>query len=202
MQTIALTGGIGSGKSTVAAMFAELGAHTVDADQLAREAVAVGTPALAQLVTHFGAGILDAQGNLLRQKLGERVFQNPEKRRLLESIVHPHVQRLFTQKQQEVAARDPRGVLIYEIPLLVESGQAANFAAVITVSADAQTRLARLVANRGLTPAAASARIEAQVSDAEREAVADWVVHTDVPLAQTRAQVQKIWIEINRSKSF
>lgn len=199
MKVIALTGGIGAGKSTVAKMFAELGAATIDADQLAKTAVTAGSPALQQIAASFGSEVLTPDGELNRSRLGEIVFADPQSRKKLEAIVHPEVQRLFQKQRKELLAQPDATrpvVLIYEIPLLVESAAAAQYDGVVVVTAALETRLQRLTEQRGMTHQAAQQRITAQVSDAARIAVADWVITTDESLADTLRQVTSVWQEL------
>ncbi|RRD36175.1 dephospho-CoA kinase [Leucobacter sp. OH2974_COT-288] len=199
MKVIALTGGIGAGKSTVAKMFAELGAATIDADQLAKTAVTAGSPALQQIAASFGSEVLTPDGELNRSRLGEIVFADPQSRKKLEAIVHPEVQRLFQKQRKELLAQPDAtrpAVLIYEIPLLVESAAAAQYDGVVVVTAALETRLQRLTEQRGMTHQAAQQRITAQVSDAARIAVADWVITTDESLADTLRQVTSVWQEL------
>lgn len=199
MKVIALTGGIGAGKSTVAKMFAELGAATIDADQLAKAAVAAGSPALQQIAANFGSEVLTSDGELNRGRLGEIVFADPQSRKTLEAIVHPEVQRLFQKQCQELLSQPDAtrpAVLIYEIPLLVESAAAAQYDGVVVVTAALETRLQRLTEQRGMTHVAAQQRIAAQVSDTARTAVADWVITTDESLADTKQQVAAVWQEL------
>ncbi|MBB4070792.1 dephospho-CoA kinase [Canibacter oris] len=199
MKVIALTGGIGAGKSTVAKMFAELGAATIDADQLAKTAVTAGSPALQQIAASFGSEVLTPDGELNRSRLGEIVFADPQSRKKLEAIVHPEVQRLFQKQRKELLAQPDAtrpAVLIYEIPLLVESAAAAQYDGVVVVTAALETRLQRLTEQRGMTHQAAQQRITAQVSDTARIAVADWVITTDESLADTLRQVTSVWQEL------
>ncbi|MBT1034864.1 dephospho-CoA kinase [Canibacter sp. lx-45] len=195
MKIIALTGGIAAGKTTVAKLFRECGAALIDADVLARAAVAEGTPGHAAVLAEFGADIIGTDGELDRRKLGTVVFASAAKRRALEAIVHPEVKRLFALHATELKQREVP-VCVYEIPLLVESGQQHNFDGVVVVVADKETRLRRLTIERGLSAEMAAQRLAAQVSDEARIAIANWVVPTDVNIAQTRQQVQQIWQQI------
>ena len=188
---IGLTGGIGSGKSTVARLLAERGAHVVDADVLAREVVEPGTPGLAAVVDAFGEGVLTADGALDRAALAAVVFGDAAARARLDGIVHP----LVRARAVEVISSLPAdAVVVQDIPLLVETGQADSFDLVLVVEADLETRVGRLV-SRGLTQEDARARIAAQAGDAERRAVADVVLDNSGTQEQLAAQVDRFWAE-------
>lgn len=193
MQRIGLTGGIAAGKSVAARRFIERGAVLIDADALAREVVAPGTLGLEQLVETFGAGVLGADGGLDRAALGARVFADPEARRRLEALVHPQVRRLAAEREAAAAAVDPDAVVVHDIPLLVETGQADTFGVVVVVHAPEAVRLERLVRGRGLTEAEARARLAAQVDDDVRLAAADVVLDGTGTDEDLRAQVDRLW---------
>jgi dephospho-CoA kinase len=188
---IGLTGGIGSGKSTVARLLAERGAQVVDADVLAREVVGPGTPGLAAVAEAFGPGVLTGDGALDRPALAAVVFGDPEARARLDGIVHPLVR---ARAVQLIAAMPPDAVVVQDIPLLVETGQAASFDLVLVVEADLSARVARLV-DRGLTEEDARARIAAQATDEQRRAVADVVLDNSGTPEQLAAQVDRFWAE-------
>ena len=191
MLRIGLTGGIGSGKSTVAALLAARGAVVVDADRIAREVVEPGTPGLAAVVGAFGPGVLTADGALDRAALASIVFADPEARARLDGIVHP----LVRARAQEVVARAPEGaVVVQDVPLLVETGQAGQYDLVLVVEADLETRVARL-ALRGLTEEDARARIAAQATDEQRRAVADVVLDNSGAPDALAAQVERLWAD-------
>jgi dephospho-CoA kinase len=189
--TIGLTGGIGSGKSTVSALLAERGALVVDADRIAREVLEPGTPGLASVVAEFGPSVLGADGTLDRAALAAIVFSDDAARRRLDGLVHPLVRR---RSAELVAAAPPDAVVVNDVPLLVETGQAGSYDLVLVVEADAGTRVARLV-GRGLTEADARARIAAQASDEQRRAVADVVLDNSGTRDQLAAQVERVWAE-------
>lgn len=191
MLRIGLTGGIGSGKSTVARLLAERGAEVVDADVLAREVVAPGTPGLAAVVEAFGPGVLTAEGALDRQALAGVVFGDPEARARLDGIVHPLVR---ARARELIAAMPPDAVVVQDIPLLVETGQSGSFDLVLVVETDVNTRVARLV-DRGLPEDDARARIAAQASDEQRRAVADVVLDNSGNPADLAAQVDRFWAD-------
>jgi dephospho-CoA kinase len=187
---VGLTGGIGSGKSTVAARLVERGAVLVDSDRLAREVVAAGTPGLAAVVDAFGTAVLAADGTLDRAALAAVVFDDPAARTRLNGIVHPLVRR----RSAELIAAVPEGsIVVQDIPLLVEGGMAAQFPLVVVVHADASARVRRLVEQRGMPESDARARIAAQAEDAARRAVADvWLDNSGRPEALA-AIVDALW---------
>ncbi|MCZ2814656.1 dephospho-CoA kinase [Modestobacter sp. VKM Ac-2984] len=191
MLRIGLTGGIGSGKSTVAALLAERGAVVVDADRLAREVVAPGTPGLAAIAEEFGPDVLAGDGALDRAALAAVVFADPAARARLDAIVHPRVR---ARAAELAAAAPPGSVVVQDVPLLVETGQAGSFDLVLVVETDPETRVARLV-DRGLSAADARARIASQATDEERRAVADVVLHNDGGPEALAEQVQRFWSE-------
>jgi dephospho-CoA kinase len=188
---IGLTGGIGSGKSTVSALLAARGALLVDADRIAREVVAPGTPGLAAVVEAFGAEVLADDGTLDRPALAAVVFADQAARRRLDAIIHPLVR---ARTVELVEAAPPDAVLVNDVPLLVETGQAGSYDLVLVVEADVETRVARLV-GRGLTEEDARARIAAQASDEERRAVADVVLDNGGTPEELAAQVDRFWAE-------
>jgi dephospho-CoA kinase len=188
---IGLTGGIGSGKSTVARLLAGRGAHLVDADLLAREVVEPGTPGLAAVVDAFGGGVLSEDGALDRAALAALVFADPGARARLDGIVHPLVR---ARARELVSALPEDAVVVQDIPLLVETGQAASFDLVLVVEADLDVRVARLV-RRGLAEADARARIAAQASDEQRRAVADVVLDNSGTPEALAEQVDRFWAE-------
>ena len=190
---VALTGGIAAGKSTVARMLADCGATIVDADALAREAVAAGSPGLAAVVTEFGSEILTADGVLDRPALGRIIFDDESARRRLEAIVHPEVARLSAEAFADAAEKKPGGIIIYDVPLLVEAGRKAEFDAVIVVEASDARRLERLTTERKLTSEEAASRLAAQATNEQRRAVADYVVSTEASLDETRREVERVY---------
>jgi dephospho-CoA kinase len=186
---VGLTGGVASGKSTVAAVLAELGAVVVDSDVLAREVVAPGTPGLAAVVEAFGEGVLAADGTLDRAALGAVVFADEAKRRRLEGILHP----LIRARSAEIAGAVPDGTLVvHDIPLLVESGQAARFDAVLVVDVPVETQVERMVRERGWSREDAEARVRAQASRDERRAVATYVIDNTGTRDDLRERVTEV----------
>ncbi|KAM9865007.1 Dephospho-CoA kinase [Leucobacter aridicollis] len=206
MQLIALTGGIAAGKSTVGRRLAELGALRIDADQLARDAVAPGSPGLAQVVARFGDGLLAADGSLNRAALGERVFADPDELAALNAIVHPEVRRLADEAIQAAIRTAPDAVVVYEIPLLVESGAkpgegGLDWDTVVVADAPVETRVARMVELRGMTEAEARSRIANQASDEDRRAIADVLIDTSGTEQETLEQVDALWRRIAPASS-
>ena len=191
MLRIGLTGGIGSGKSTVSGLLAERGAVVVDADRIAREVVEPGSPGLAAVVEAFGPQVLTPDGALDRPALAAVVFADPEARARLDGIVHPLVRH---RTAELVAAAPADAVVVNDVPLLVETGQAASYDLVLVVEADPETRVARLV-QRGLTAEDARARIAAQATDEQRRAVADVVLDNSGTPEELADQVDRFWVE-------
>ena len=191
---IGLTGGIGSGKSTAAARFAELGAVLVDSDVLAREVVAVGSPGLARVVERFGPDVLAADGSLDRPRLGRLVFGDPAALADLNAIVHPLVAERSAALMAEAAGAGVAAV-VHDVPLLVENGLAGNYDRVVVVEAPLELRLRRL-AGRGLDSETARARIAAQAGDEQRRAVADVVLDNSGSVEELRAQVDAAWARL------
>ncbi|MEY9953460.1 dephospho-CoA kinase [Leifsonia sp. EB34] len=193
MQLIGLTGGIASGKSTIASRLAKLGAVVVDADRIAREVVEPGTPALAEIAASFGPGVIAPDGSLDRPALGAIVFGDPDALQKLNGITHPAVLAASTARFEAAAAADPAAIVVYDVPLLVESANEYPFDLVVVAHADAATRIDRLVRLRGMDRAEAERRIGSQASDEERLAVADVVIDTDGALDRTLEQVDELW---------
>ncbi len=201
MYLIGLTGGIASGKSTIARRLAERGAVHIDADLLAREAVDPGTPALAAIAERFGAGVLNPDGSLDRAALGGIVFSDSGSLAALNDIVHPAVRMLAAERIAAAVRNDPDAVVVYDVPLLVEAQVPHDFDLVVVAHADADTRSARLVNMRGMAPDEAQRRISAQASDEERLAVADLVIDTDGSIDATLEQADALWSRIRPAAS-
>ncbi|TDP92634.1 dephospho-CoA kinase [Leucobacter luti] len=197
MKVIGLTGGIASGKSTIGRRLESLGAIRIDADQLARDAVAPGSPGLARVVSRFGADrVLDERGELDRAALGAIVFEDPEALAALNQIVHPEVRRLYERALADASAQSGDAVVVYEIPLLVEAAREMEFDLVVVADAPADLRVERLVELRGMAETDARSRIANQASDAERRAAADVLIDTSESEAHTLAQVDALWARL------
>ena len=188
MKIIALTGGIGAGKSTVARFFSELGANVVDADQLARIAIERGSEGFDEVVARFGEKIL-TNGDINRKALAEIVFSDPDAKRDLEAIIHPRVQKLFAQA---IIDNEPSAHLIYEIPLLVETDAAHKFDFVVTVEAAEDLRIKRLLA-RGMFITDIKARLASQAPAQARIDIADAVIFNDGDEDHLLRQVENLW---------
>lgn len=186
---IALTGGIGSGKSTVARRWVELGATEVDADLLAREVVEPGSIGLEQVAQEFGPSVLTESGTLDRGALAKIAFASEANRIKLEGILHPLIQELALKKVQGL-----QGVIVYTIPLFVESKSKLQFDQVVAISCDEDVRVRRLIESRGMNEAEARSRIAAQATDVQREAVADLVIDSNCPLEELIQKADAIFM--------
>lgn len=194
MLLVGLTGGIGSGKSTVARMLEERGAVVFDADVLAREAVAPGTPGHDAVVERFGANVLAPGGELDREALAAIVFADPSARRDLEAIVHPEVRRLFAEGCD--AYRQTDRVVVFSAPLLVETGMHSAFEVLVVVSVAVETQVERLLRDRGMSEEQVRARIAAQAPLEEKAAVADVLVDNEGDLEDLERQVRRLWEDL------
>ena len=197
MFLIGLTGGIASGKSTVAKLLAAHGAETIDADAVAREVVEVGSTGLASVVEMFGEEILSAEGELDRKKLGAIIFGDEPKRLQLESILHP----LIKTRTMQLISESEKAVVVYAVPLLVEANVDYPFEMIVTVEAGVENQIERLINSRGLTATQAKERIKAQASRQEREARADFVVDSSGTHEQLARQVDALWEKIESTLS-
>ena len=190
---VGLTGGIASGKSTVSAILAELGAVVIDADLIAREVVARGTPGLDAVVAEFGPGVLTPEGDLDRPAMGALVFADPSARKRLEAIIHP----LVHQRSAELEAAAPPGsVIVHDIPLLAEVGRGGQFDAVLVVDAPTEEQVTRMVRDRGWTREDAESRIAAQASREDRLAIATHVIDNTGSLDDLRRRVEEAYAEL------
>jgi dephospho-CoA kinase len=192
MQTVGLTGGIGSGKSEVSRLLRTYGAVVVDADAIAREVVDVGTPGLAAIVEDFGVEVLQPDGTLDRAALGRRVFSDPEALARLNAITHP----LIAERTTELFRRAVEAgaeVLVHDVALLVENGLTRDYDAIVVVAATPATQLDRLVRQRGMSQDEARARIAAQASLEDKLAVATHVIRNDGPIEELAPQVERVW---------
>lgn len=190
MLLVGLTGGIGSGKSTVSAMLAERGAVIVDADAITRRLQEPGTPVFTQMLERFGPGIVGADGRLDRPAVAAMVFTDPEAKKALEAIVHPAVGAVMIERLQAEAATN--NVVVYDVPLLVEARR-LDYGAVVVIDVDPEVAVARLVSQRGMDEVDARNRIANQVSRAERRAVADRVIDNSSTLEHLAEQVEQLW---------
>lgn len=195
MLKVGLTGGIGAGKSEVSRLLVECGAVLIDADRIAREVVAPGTPGLAAVVETFGEGVLAADGSLDRPKLGSLVFADPDKLAALNAIVHPLVG--ARSRDLETAAPED-AVVVHDVPLLTENGLAPLYDVVVVVDAAPATQLDRLVRLRGMTEDDARARMAAQATRGQRRGIADIVIDNDVPLPDLERRVKDVWADLVR----
>ena len=199
MLIVALTGGIGSGKSTVGQLFEDLGAIVIDSDQLARDVVERGTNGFDQIISAFGDEVLK-NGDLDRAALGELVFKDPAKRKQLEQITHPLIRKAFS-KIVESSKGD--SIVVNQIPLLVESNHDYKFDHVITISASEDVRIERLL-KRGMNLNQIKQRLQAQSTDAQREEISDSIIRNDKSQAELLPEVEKVWelLQIkNKNKS-
>ncbi|TNC23078.1 dephospho-CoA kinase [Mumia zhuanghuii] len=190
MTRVGLTGGIGSGKSAVTALLRERGAVVVDADVLAHEVVEPGTPGFAAVVERFGDGVLDSDGRLDRPALGAVVFADEQARRDLEAIIHPRVRARAAELE---AAAGPDAVVVHDVPLLVETGQAELYDLVVVVDVPVETQIERLASNRGMSRAEAESRIAAQATREQRRGAADVVIDNSGTLADLADAVDVLW---------
>ncbi len=197
----ALTGNIASGKSTVADVWKALGAHVIDADVLARQAVAPGTEGFAAVVDQFGHDMVADDGTIDRARLRNVVFADAGRRSALEQIVHPEVQRLRALEEERLR-KDGARMVVNDIPLLYEAGLSDAFDAVVHVHADDDVRLARLVQGRGLSEAAARAMMAAQMPSAEKRERADRVIDNNGSLAELKQRATAVWLELQKSSNY
>ena len=195
MLKVGLTGGIGAGKSEVSRLLVEQGAVLIDADRIAREVVAPGTPGLAAIVDAFGEDVLAPDESLDRPKLGSIVFADPAKLAALNAIVHPLV---GARSRELESAAAPDAVVVHDVPLLAENGLAGLYDVVVVVDARPETQLDRLVRLRGMTEEDARARMAAQATREKRLEIADVVIDNDVPLPELELRVQEVWADLVR----
>ena len=193
MILVGLTGGVATGKSTVAAMLKQCGAVVIDADLLAREVVTPGKPAWKEIVATFGKGLLNSDRTLNRHALGAIVFRHPAKRRALESIIHPRVAREQARLTRQAARQDPHAVVIYDVPLLFEAGIDKRVDTTIVVTADRPTQISRLKKRNGLSRADALHRINSQMPLAQKVWRADHVLNGTLPRPTLRKHVGQLF---------
>jgi dephospho-CoA kinase len=196
MILVGLTGGVATGKSTVAKMFERCGAHTIDADLLAHAIVQPGKPAWRAIVAAFGTTILNPDRTVNRHALGAIVFRNPSKLRRLERIIHPRVAREQVRLTKQAAREDPQGVVIYDVPLLFEAGIDRRVGRTVVVTADRETQISRLKKRNGFTRADAIRRIRSQMPLKYKAAAADYVLDGTAPRSQLQVKVKQLYREL------
>lgn len=197
MFRVGLTGNIASGKSTVARVWQRLGAPVIDADVLARRAVAPGSVGLRRIVETFGPGVLDEAGRLDRAALRDIVFRDPEARAKLEAIVHPEVGRLRREEEARLEAAGEK-IVVHDIPLLFEAGLDEEFDAIVLVDAPERVRLERLMRDRGLTEDEARRMIDAQMPSSQKRDRADYVIENEGTLEALERAAEEVWRELRR----
>jgi dephospho-CoA kinase len=196
MKTVAITGGIASGKSTVARILADLGYQVVSADEIARQAVEPGLPAYREIVSKFGAEILRPDGEIDRKKLGRIVFSDPVLRKTLEEIIHPEVIAEI-ERTKNAAQKEGKSLFVAEVPLLFETGMEANFDSVWVVAVNREEQIRRLMARDRISPEEAGLRLAAQDSMEAKTAKADFVIDNSLGYPELREQVVN---HVNRLK--
>lgn len=200
MPLIALTGGIASGKSTIAHRLADRGAVVVDADAIVRDVQAVGSPVLDEIAAAFGEDVITADGALDRAALGARVFGDDEALARLNAIVHPAVRAESARRFAAAFDADPAAVVVYDVPLLVEARVDDPWDLIVVADAPAALRAGRLVDERGLSESDAAARLASQVSDDRRRAIADVVIDTAGSLEETLTQADALWERLTATR--
>lgn len=196
MPLIAVTGGIAAGKSTVCDRLRELGAHVESADDLVRFVQRKGSPVLDAIRGRFGIGVIDEDGGLDRAALGRLVFEDADARRDLEAIVHPAIGVELKRRIADIYAADPNAIIVYDIPLLVETNRMDEFDSIIVLACDPDIRRQRLIELRGMSADEAESRIAAQATEVERMQVADWIIDTGESVENTMAQVDDVWADL------
>jgi dephospho-CoA kinase len=198
MLLIGLTGGVATGKSTVAKLFKECGAVVIDADALARQVVQPGKPAWRDIVRLYGKRVLEDDGTLNRPALARIVFHNPRKLRMLGRIIHPRVAREQSRLTRDLTRKDSDAIIVYDVPLLFEAGVDKRVDRIVVVVADRQTQITRLQRRNHLTSAEALRRIRSQMPLAQKSKRADYVLEGTLPLPQLRRAVKQIYVELKR----
>lgn len=200
MLIAGLTGGIASGKSTVARMFSEEGGYVVDADIISREVVAPGKKGWQEVVDFFSADVLNKDGTLNRKKLGDIVFSNPKKRKKLEEILHPKIYKEQTKEIKEILKRDSRAIVIVDVPLLIEVNKHKNFDRVILVYVSPQIQIERLMKRDGLSLRDAHLRISAQMPIESKVKYAHYVINNEGSLKKTRERVREVFQKLKEAE--
>ncbi len=194
LYVIGLTGGIASGKSTIARMLQDLGAEIIDADRVGHQVLEPGQPALAEVIAAFGSQYLTAEGTLDRRALGELVFNDSPAREKLNRLVHPRIRHRLEEKLRALQRKPPRSrIAVIEAAVLIEAKWTDGVDRVVAISAQQSTQMARLIAERGLSPAAAAARIHSQIPLSHRLRAADEVLNGDQSLEDLRVEVRRAW---------
>ncbi len=198
MRFVGLTGSLGAGKSTVAHMFAKLGAQVIDADDLARQAVAPGSACLNQIRATFGPQFIDEFGFLKRKELGQLIFGDSDKVARLNAIIHPEVRRLKKKALANLQKTDPQGLVIYSVPLLFETGMEKEFQRIILVSIEPEIQQKRLTTQRGFTLDEVQQRLRHQMNQAEKRARSHFIINNSGSLQETQAQIGPIWAKLKQ----
>ncbi len=196
MLNAGLTGGIASGKTTISRILAEKGASLIDFDLLAHEAEEPGQAAWQGIVDHFGTSVLDDKGRIDRKKLGEIVFNRPEELHVLNSIVHPAVEDLWQARSRQIQEKDPRAIIISDVPLLFETGWQKKVDVVILVYIPPEEQIRRLMARNGVSIEEARARLKSQMPIGDKIKMADFVINNQEPLECARRHIDELWDEL------
>jgi dephospho-CoA kinase len=196
MLHVGLTGNIASGKSAAALMFAELGAHVIDADRVTHDLLRSGTPTYDRIVAAFGKKVLNSEGDIDRKKLGQIVFSDAEKRRNLNALIHPKVGEEILRRVFELEHAAAKGIIIVDAALMIETGAYKKYHRLIVVHCPPSLQISRLMARDGWTEAEARARMDSQMPMEEKLKLADYAIDTSGTLKQTRDQVQEIYRDL------
>jgi dephospho-CoA kinase len=200
MTIVGLTGGIGTGKSTIAAMFKKRGAYIIDYDELARVVVEPDKPAWKDIVEFFGASILKPDRAIDRAKVGEIVFADKRKRKILESFIYPRLGEEYARRIQDIEEKDPEAIIIADVPLLIETSMQGMFEKVIVVYAPREQQLQRLIDRDGFARESALKRLDAQMPIEEKVKCADFVIHNTGSPEEAEAEVDEVWKTLNTLK--
>jgi dephospho-CoA kinase len=200
MLRVGLTGSIGVGKSYVTSILADLGCHVLDADQTARVVVEKGAQGLKEVVAAFGTGVLNEDGTLNRQKLGAAIFSDQEKRKLLNSILHPHIIAAQDEQLRQWSASDPDGIAVVDAALMIESGGYKRFDKLIVVHCRPEIQLQRIMDRDGVSRQEAQERVSSQMSQLDKQKYADYLVDTSEGFADTRRQTRDVYEQLMRTK--
>jgi len=201
MLSVGLTGGIGSGKSLAARLFSQLGAHLIDADVIAREVVLPGQDGWERVVEHFGADILGQDGCIDRKRMGDIVFGDAQKRGQLNALLHPLITARLQSHQALIAAEYPEGIIIADVPLLIECGMTGDFDKIVLVYADRETRIKRLIRRNGLTEQEAEKRLRAQMDLQKKIKYADFVINNTGDREFLKKEVARVYMMLHPPKN-